>query len=473
MFRTLQSRLWLSYLVLILAVLSILAVGIFVYVVRNPTIDRQTLQQLEVTSRVVKRLFEQGTFRHRITQQRIENLSEQFAMRIVIFNGEGAEVFDSDLKAGEFNWRRIQNSTPGRGLIRDDHNQTWLFTSQTLRPDSIIILAAPRQGGLSLLRSPQSREVLRDEFLPPFIRAGAAALVLALILAYGMSRWISAPISEVTHAARKVTQGEYHAIDPQGPVEVRSLTRTFNDMIHQVQTSQQSQRDFVANVSHELKTPLTSIQGFAQAMIDGTVTGVEEMRRSARVIQDEAQRMYRLVLDLLELARFDAGTVQLDRSTVHLERLLGQTMDKLSLQADQKEVTLTREFAPLPVYQGDVDRLSQVFSNVIDNAIKYTPSGGEVMVTGNVLQDRIEITIADNGQGIPAEEMERIFDRFYQVDKSRGHEQDPSSGLGLAIVKEIVQAHGGSIHVSSVRGGGSQFQINLPLAHAVGGDDDQ
>ncbi len=473
MFRTLQSRLWLTYVVLILTVLSILAVGIFVYVVRHPVVDRQTLQQLDVTSRVIKRLFEQGKFRNTITQRRIENLSEQFAMRIMIFDVEGREIFDSDQGAGEFNWRRLQSSIPGRGLIRDDHNQTWLFTTQKLRPDNTLFLAAPRQGGLSFLRSPQFREVLRDEFLPPFIRAGAAALVLALILAYGMSRWISSPISDITHAARKVTEGEYHAIDPQGPSEVRSLTRTFNEMLHQVQTSQQSQQDFVANVSHELKTPLTSIQGFAQAMIDGTVTDVEDMRQSARVIQDEAQRMYRLVLDLLELARYDAGTVQLDRTNVDLEQLLVQTMDKLSLQADQKGITLLREVAHLPLYHGDPDRLSQVFSNMIDNAIKYTPSGGEVKVTGKVLQDRVEIGIVDTGQGIPAHEMERIFDRFYQVDKSRGHDQDPSSGLGLAIAREIVQTHGGSIHVRSEPEGGSQFLVYLPLTHAVGVDRDE
>lgn len=473
MFRTLQSRLWLTYVVLILAVLSILAVGIFVYAVRNPVVDRQTLQQLEVTSRVIKRLFEQGTFRDNLTRRRIENLSEQFTMRIMIYDGGGQVVFDSDPDAGEFNWQRIRNSVPGRGLIRDNQNQTWLYTTQRLRPDSTLFLTAPRLGGLSLLRAPQFREVLRDEFLPPFIRAGAAALVLALVLAYGMSRWISSPISDLTHAARKVTEGEYHAIQPQGPSEVRSLTSAFNDMIHQVQTSQQSQRDFVANVSHDLKTPLTSIQGFAQAMIDGTVTGVEDMRTSARVIQDEAQRMYRLVLDLLELARYDAGNVELERVNVDLEGLLIQTMDKMRLQADQKDIKLTREISSLPVYKGDPDRLSQVFSNVIDNAIKYTPSGGKVKVTGDVLKDRIEIGVEDTGRGITADEMERIFDRFYQVDKSRVHDQDPSSGLGLAIAQEIIQAHGGSIRVHSEPGKGSQFLVSLPMAHMRGADDDE
>lgn len=469
MFRSLQSRLWLTYALLTFIILSILAAGLFLYILRFPGEDRQTIQQLEVSARVIRRLYEQGTFRAPLTQRRIENLSDQFSLRILIFDAVGGKIFDSNPQEPEIRWREANREVPSRGMIRDVSNQTWLYTAQKLSPDRALLLVSPRQGGLTLLQSPQFRNVLRDEFLPPFIRAGAVALFLALLLAYGMSRWISRPIANVTHAARKIADGEYQQIPPQGPREVRSLTRAFNDMVSKVKSTQQSQRNFVANVSHELKTPLTSIQGFAQAMVDGTVESVQEMKKSARIIQGEAERMFRLVLDLLELARYDAGTIKLDKREVDFEEMLSKIVEKMVLQANKEGVDLDLDIDPLPAFHGDPYRLSQVFSNIIENGIKYTPSGGEVVIRGRCHEDQIEISVKDTGRGIPEDEISRVFDRFYQVDKSRGNGDDPSSGLGLAIAQEIVQAHGGQITLRSRQGLGSRFSVRLPLRDTAGG----
>jgi signal transduction histidine kinase len=463
MFTSLQSRLWLTYAVLVVVILSIIAVGVFVYVIRYPLIDRQAMQKLDVASKLIKRLYEQGNFRLPVTQRRLQMMGEEFAIRILIYDEKGMELFDTEPEATDFKWRDIQRQIPSRGLIRDAENMLWLFSSQALSDERVLFVVTPRQGGVGLLRSPQMREVLRDDFLPPFIRAGTVALILALILAFVMSRWISSPIKEITRATRDVTDGEYHPISPQGPQEVRSLADAFNDMVRKVKSSQQSQRDFVANVSHELKTPLTSIQGFAQAILDGTVQTRNEIKNSAEVIQSEADRMYRLVLDLLELARFDAGTVRLNESDIDLNQLLSRLVEKMKLQAEKEEVKLSLDVPPLPVYDGDPDRLSQVFSNIIDNAVKYTPPGGEVNIRGEVDGEDIKITVSDTGQGIPEEAISNVFDRFYQVDKSRSHAQQPSTGLGLAIAKEIVLAHGGQISVQSQLGKGSQFTVKLPL----------
>lgn len=462
MFTSLQSRLWLTYAVLVVVVLAIIAMGIFVYVIRYPLIDRQTLQKLDVASKLIRRLYEQGNFRLPASQRRLNAMSEEFTIRILIYDGKGMEVYDTDPEAADFVWRVIQRNVPGRGLVRDAENMLWLFNSQTLSDDRTLFVVAPRQGGLALLRSPQMREVLRDDFLPPFIRAGTVALILALLLAFVMSRWISSPINEITRATRDVADGQYHPISPQGPEEVRSLTDAFNDMVEKVKSSQQSQRDFVANVSHELKTPLTSIQGFAQAILDGTVQTQNEIKTSVKVIQSEADRMYRLVLDLLELARFDAGTARLNESDIDLNQLLTHLVEKMKLQAEKEDVKLNLEIPSLPVHYGDPDRLSQVFSNIIDNAIKYTSPGGRVDIRGEVDGEASRITVADTGQGIPEEAISHVFERFYQVDKSRSHAKEPSSGLGLAIAKEIVLAHGGQISVQSQMGEGSQFTVTLP-----------
>jgi len=463
MFTSLQSRLWLTYAALVVMVLAIIALGIFVYVVRNPVVDRQALQKLDVVARLIKRLYLQGSVRLPALEQRLGTISDQFGIRILIYEGRGEIIFDSGQQSTDFNRLDIQQQVPSRGMTRDSDNHIWLYNLQPLSARWTVMVAAPRQGGLRLLRSPQMREVLRDDFIPPFIRAGTLALIFALILAYMMSRWISSPIQDITLATQHVADGEFQSIPSKGPKEVRSLVVAFNDMVEKVKSSQRSQRDFVANVSHELKTPLTSIQGFAQAILDGTVNTRSEIKSSAQVIRDEADRMYRLVRDLLELARYDAGTVTLTQSDMDIHNLCHRLVEKMSVQAEKKGVQINLDLPALPLIYGDPDRLSQVFSNIIDNALTYTPSGGQVDIRGERVGNEVRITIADTGKGIPEQDINKIFDRFYQVDKSRSNAQEPGSGLGLAIADEIIRAHGGCISVQSQRGQGSQFTVVLPL----------
>lgn len=462
MFNSLQSRLWLTYAVLILVVLAIIALGVFVYLVRFPTIDRQALQTLEVAARMFRRLYDPGSLRLSGIQRRLDVFSEQFSVNILVYDESGDVIFESDQGAVHIDFSKIRGRVPSRGIIRGQDQEPWLFNAQRLPDRNTLLLATPRQGGMALLRSPQGREILRDDILPPFIRAGTAALILAVLLAIWMSGWISSPIKDITAAARKVADGQYQQITPQGPDEVKTLGVAFNDMVRKVRSSQQSQRDFVANVSHELKTPLTSIQGFSQAILDGTVNSQKKVKEAAEVIHNEANRMYTMVLDLLELARFDAGTVTLDRQEVDLNAMLSRLVRNLRLRAEEAGINLTLAVDVMPAYWGDPDRLAQVFSNILDNALKYTPAGGEVKVAGSAVEGRIEIDISDDGPGIPEEEVPRVFDRFYQVDKSRAGDQQHSAGLGLAIAREIVQAHGGELSLLSEVGLGSQFRVILP-----------
>jgi signal transduction histidine kinase len=271
---------------------------------------------------------------------------------------------------------------------------------------------------------------------------------------------VAGPLRRTAAAANAIAGGEYDHLAPiEGPQEVQELGRAFNAMAQQVQRTQQTQRDFLANVSHELKTPLTSIQGYAQAILDGAAA---QPGYAAGVIYEEAARMHRLVEDLLDLARIESGQTPFRREHVLLSDLLKSVMEHLSLRASDNNVRLMHSFNSVRPITGDNDRLAQVFTNLIDNAITHTPSGGEVRVSAKSVPGGIEVAITDSGKGIPADDLSRIFERFYQVDKSRSRGGHPGTGLGLTISKEIIEVHGGRIAVESMEGHGTTFVLWLP-----------
>ena len=279
-----------------------------------------------------------------------------------------------------------------------------------------------------------------------------------------MARWITSPLRRVAVAARELTKGQMRTIRPEGPSEIQSLAQTFNEMGSKVAASQQSQRDFVANVSHELRTPLTSIQGFAQAILDGTASSGAALKQAAQVIYEEAGRMHRLVVDLLDLARLDSGSAPLDRQSIDVKGLMREVVEKMAPLASSARVSLTMDADTGIKISGDHDRLTQVLTNLLDNAIKHTPEDGQVRVSATSEKGDAKLIVSDTGPGIPPEEATRIFERFYQVDKSRKAGGGRGSGLGLSIARQIVQAHRGTIHVESEPGFGSRFVVRLPLA---------
>jgi signal transduction histidine kinase len=328
--------------------------------------------------------------------------------------------------------------------------------------------------------TPQPRGVAlswaRDNLLVPLVWAGLAALVLSTLLALLLGQSVAKPLRRVAAAAEGISQGESDTRAPvSGPSEVKALARSFNSMADQVEAAQQSQRDFVANVSHELKTPLTSIQGFSQALLDGTAAEPAAVARAADIIYEEAQRMRRMVDDLLILARFDAGQVEIGQEPLDLGLLLRGCVEKLAPQAEEAGVVLEVDVPETLWTTGDADQLAQVFANLVDNGIAHTGPGGRVTVAARLVRGRTsmprredgrvdqaaEVTVTDSGEGIPPETLPRIFERFYRVDKAR--RRRGGAGLGLAIAKEIVSAHGGTITAESVVGLGSRFMVRLPI----------
>jgi two-component system phosphate regulon sensor histidine kinase PhoR len=222
-------------------------------------------------------------------------------------------------------------------------------------------------------------------------------------------------------------------------------------------------QDFVANVSHEFKTPLTAIQGFAETLLAGALDDPENNRRFLEIIRNHAIRLARLTNDLLKLARIEAGKLELEFSAVGLLELIEACTETTLLKANRKEITLEISVQPqLPAVRGDAALLRDVLQNLLDNAIQYTPARGHISVTTVAGPREAVITVADTGIGIPLSDSERIFERFYRVDAARSREAG-GTGLGLSIAKHIVEAHGGKLWVESTVGQGSKFSFSLPL----------
>jgi len=454
MFTSLRLRLWLTYVTLVIGVLGIVAVGLVLYLLQNPA--RQTIPRLLDTA---DRLHQRGNL---FIEARLPDALQRADMitgyRLLLIQPDGTQIDSRRESDGTSSFPALHQTSALRATaqVRDSHGQTWLYTTRVLENQSILVVATP------LVRVP-IRQIFRDDILPPVFLAGVIALLSALVLAYWISRWVAAPLGRMAAAAQSLASGQPQVILLEGPMEVQSLAKSLNDMSAQVQASQRSQRDFVANVSHELKTPLTSIQGFAQAIVEDAADTPEARKQAASIIYEEAGRMNRLVRDLLDLARLDSGIAEFKRQPVELAGLLRKVTDKFSPQARlaQVELRLDSHFEGLIV--GDADRLEQVFTNLVDNAILHTPAGGLVTLNAHPVQGYVEIAVTDSGKGIPPEALPRIFERFFQVEKSRQRQSGHGVGLGLTISREIILAHHGKISAQNSPSGGGLFVVKLPI----------
>jgi signal transduction histidine kinase len=296
MFTSLRARLWLSYAFVTTIALTIVAIVLFIFLIRNPLLTRQTQQQLKT----VQNLITADPQAFMDNPGALEKVTQEHDVRVLVFNMARKVDFDSDPNGAPLPFPRRNLLGRNSQTALDASGRVWLYANSRLADGRILVVAAPRPHVPVL-------NVFADEFLFPILEGGAIALLISLILAFALSRWVADPLQQVVVAARDYPSEAMKPVEPRGPQEVQDLTRAFNSMIARVNTTQKSQRDFVANVSHELKTPLTSVQGFAQAILDDTADTPEARRQAAQIIYNEAGRMHRMALDLLDLARLEAG----------------------------------------------------------------------------------------------------------------------------------------------------------------------
>jgi signal transduction histidine kinase len=397
------------------------------------------------------------------------------------------ETFDLDQSTLSEDFRRLY-----QGTHRTQDGRELLFVAVPLPPRfalgqlhaSAVVVALPKESAGSII----------GDLTPRLLLAGLAGLGAAVVVGLVLSRSVYLPLQRVARAAVNVARGNYHEKVPvQGPAEARTLAENFNRMTEAVRGSQQTLRDFLANVSHELKTPLTSIRGFSQALRDGTITEREEQERAARVIENESRRLLYLVEELLDLSRIESGQESMKRTPIQVRELFAHCAEVFSLRARETGVSLEVESEDVPSVLGDFDRLEQVLGNLLDNAFRHTPVGGSVRLSaclssaggpqtslshrkaGAARDGWVELSVTDSGEGIPPEELAQVFDRFYKGKAALRRAQDEAlrqaqdkagrgTGLGLAISREIVRAHGGEIRAESSPGTGTRFVITLPAA---------
>ncbi len=310
-----------------------------------------------------------------------------------------------------------------------------------------------------------SLSIVFNDLTSRLMFSGLIGVAAALALGFLLSQSVAAPLRNIARAARSVARGSYRQrVTATGPSEVRELAATFNRMTEEVQRSQQTLRDFLANISHELKTPLTSIRGFSEAIQDGTIDDPEGISRSARIISAESNRVLRLVEELLDLSRIESGQVLMRQEDLDLGELLDHVREIFALRAEESGVRLEMEESRVPHVRGDFDRLEEVLTNLLDNAFRHTPAGGAVQVAARpVTPAMVQVTVADTGAGIAPEDVPHLFDRFYRAhDGESANGQSKGYGLGLAICREIVRAHGGDIWATSEVARGTTFAFTLP-----------
>ncbi len=243
--------------------------------------------------------------------------------------------------------------------------------------------------------------------------------------------------------------------------EVRGVVAVIGD-ITKIRLLETMRKDFVANVSHELKTPLTSIKGFIETLLDGALDERKTVTKFLTIINQETDRLNNLLSDLLDISRLESKQTDLKKRLFHIDKLIDEIVLTVEGRLKEKRLELTRDIRAA-VVEGDEDLLREVIINLLDNAIKYTPEGGKIFIGTNRNNEKFEFIIADNGIGIPENSVPRLFERFYRVDKGRSRALG-GTGLGLSIVKHIIERHGGKVTVDSVLAKGSRFSFTIPFA---------
>lgn len=289
-------------------------------------------------------------------------------------------------------------------------------------------------------------------------------LVISVIIIYGMVYRITKPLKEMSYASKQYANGDFsYKVTVKGGDELAELAEAFNKMASSLSALESSRRSFVANVSHELKTPMTTIGGFIDGILDGTIPQEQE-KKYLGIVSDEVKRLSRLVTGMLNMSKLEAGEMNINAREFDISKSVFKTLLNFEKKINSKSIDIMGlDTMQSIIVSADEDMLMQVIYNLVDNAIKFTPEGGYISVKTFSDGDKVYVGIRNSGAGISKDEIGRVFERFYKIDKSRSYDVK-GAGLGLYIVKSIIKLHGGEIKAESVEGEYTEFSFWIPIS---------
>jgi signal transduction histidine kinase len=380
-------------------------------------------------------------------QNLLDLAGELYGSRLTLTNQEDRVVADSQ---GTALGLRVDPGIPSQDRVILTHAGQRLGT----------LLFDPDLPGTNATRADPGAEPAALSLRLLLVLSGLLAMSVALILTFFLSRRIVAPVEALARVSRQAAQRDFSArAVVESRDEVGELARTFNSMMEELSRVEELRRQLVADVAHELRTPITNLRGYLEGIEDGIIAPDPATLAS---MHGEVFLLTRLIEDLQELALAESGQMQLRVMRCNLDDLVRSAVNATQHQAQSKRVTLRLEEAPpLPV-RADPERISQVLCNLVVNAITHTPPGGTITVRAAANLDRAEVRVIDTGGGIPPADLPHIFERFYRADKSRSRATG-GCGLGLTISRRLVEAHGGSITAFSELGQGTELRVTLPL----------
>jgi two-component system, OmpR family, phosphate regulon sensor histidine kinase PhoR len=477
------GRIFLKLIVAVICLLLLAAISVdyFATEVTQTTYIQNLTEQLTEKGRMLALTLGDPAA---LTREQARALEQAAGGRITVIRKDGTVLVDSQADAPE-----IENHQTRPEL-------TWAFRggsagidvrrSATLGVQFLYVAVPVRDWAIRIAVPLSEIERETSQFRRKILVSTALAFVPALLIAAVVARALSRRFARITSHAAELARGNFRArLEGADSSEFGQLTRTLNETAENLQhTVEQLERehaelekvervrkDFVINVSHELRTPLASIQGYTETLIDGAIDDPAHNMRFLGIIRHNAERLARLTEDLLTLSRIEQKRQKFEFDSHPVNMLLADAIDLMQPIAGKNDIRLILESAPDDAAAWcDSEAVSQILSNLLDNAIKYTHSGGSITVGARTIREFVEVAVRDTGIGIPPEDLPRLFERFYRVDKARSRELG-GTGLGLSIVKHLVAAQNGTIRVESRVNQGSTFYFTLPLDRSTPGKD--
>ncbi|MDR0896931.1 MAG: cell wall metabolism sensor histidine kinase WalK [Oscillospiraceae bacterium] len=470
MFRSIYARLLALFLAVLLVAMALLSVLLYQRV-RQDKIDAR-LNELTIHAREIAYLISARTYvdfgLNQYIVQKAADTMQEYDANLVLFDRYGQmqplENTTIELTSEytvEITATMLERVYAGEEVrLRSTIHETGTPVYSVGVP---YVVSGWVQGAVFIHSSAQNVESSYREIL----REGAMVMLLSLLIAAVLvlvaCRFITRPLQAMAAAADRFARGDFEQrVLVTSRDEVGRLAESFNSMAADLDRLESTRREFVANVSHELRSPLTSMQGFIGGILDGTVPEDQE-KHYLGIVQDETRRLSKLITELLDLSRMESGQTTLNKTSYDLNeqiaRVLLRQEGRINARGMQVELAFASDACPV---RADADRIEQVLINLIDNAIKYGKEGGQITVSTRREKNLVHVAIADDGAGIAEADLPCVFDRFYKADKA--HTSGQGTGLGLSIVKKILEQHGQTIAVKSHAGEGTRFEFTLDCA---------